>query len=118
MMYRTIAPLALGLTLLLAGCGGSPAPDPKTTDTNRYNLLTPGVITAGTNSAQPPFVVVDGSGKPQGFSVDLADEVAKRLGLRVEHKVTDLQGLLAGLPGNRYDMGIGGVGATEERKKS
>jgi polar amino acid transport system substrate-binding protein len=121
MMYRNIAPLTLGLILLLAGCGGSPASGSggsPSSGGNPYNLLTPGVITAGTNSAQPPFVVVDGAGKPQGFAVDLADEIAKRLGLRVEHKVTDLQGLLAGLPGNRYDMGIGGIGATAERAKN
>jgi len=122
-MSRRISRLALCAMIMVAvpltaACGSSKPSGSSSASANPYGLIAPGVITAGTNSAQPPFVVVDASGRPQGFAVDLADEVAKRLNLRIEHKVTDLQGLLAGLPANKYDMGIGGVGATAERAKN
>ncbi len=112
-----LALLAAAAVPLLAACS---SPDPGgAAEGNPYNLLVPGVITAATQSAQPPFVIADAAGgTPKGFSVDLAEEAAKRLGLRIDYKVTDLQGMLAGLPGNRYDMGIAGIGATEERRKN
>ena len=119
-MSRVIARLALCATIALvpslAACGSSSR---TSTTSNPYHLIVPGVITAAVQSAQPPFVVASaGGGKPEGFAIDLAEEVAKRLGLRIEYKVTDLQGTLTGLPGNRYDMGISGVGATAERRKN
>jgi len=121
-MPRTIARLAVCAAVAvatpsLAACGSSA--DPAGGQANPYHLLTPGVILAGTQTAQPPFIVADpGGGKPQGFAVDLAEEAAKRLGLRVEYKVTDVSGILAGLAANRYDMGVAGIGATPERAKN
>jgi polar amino acid transport system substrate-binding protein len=113
------AAIAVTVPFLTACNSSSSGANGSAADTNPYHLMTPGMITAATQSAQPPFVVADANGgNPKGFSIDLAEEVAKRLGLRVEYRVTDLQGLLAGLPGNRYDMGIAGIGATEERKKN
>ncbi|WP_199751863.1 ABC transporter substrate-binding protein [Actinoplanes sp. ATCC 53533] len=107
----------------LAGCGGT---DPAAEGTsaagcpagNPYQLIEPCVITAGTQSEQPPFAFADAGGSPKGFSIDLAEEAARRLGLRVDYKITNLQGILTGLTADKYDMGVAGVGATDERKKS
>lgn len=85
---------------------------------NSYQLIEPCVITAGTQSEQPPFAFADAGGSPKGFSIDLAEEAARRLGLRIDYKITNLQGILTGLTAGRYDMGVAGVGATEERRKS
>jgi polar amino acid transport system substrate-binding protein len=116
-MFRKIALLTAAAVLMtgLAACGGTGGAAAD----NPYNLITPGTIIAGTQSDQPPWAVAAaGGGKPEGFGIDVADEAAKRLGLKIEYKVTSLQGILAGITGNQYDMGVAGVVATDERKKS
>jgi polar amino acid transport system substrate-binding protein len=118
-MIRKIALLTVSAVLMtgLAACGGGT--DGAAGADNPYNLITPGTITAGTQPDQPPFAVAGQSGgKPEGFAIEVADEAAKRLGLKIEYKVTNLQGLLAGISANQYDMGVAGVVTTEERKKN
>jgi len=109
------AAVAAMLTAGLAGCGESDKPAAD----NPYNLITPGTITAGTQPDQPPFVAItQGGAKPEGFAVDLVEEAAKRLGLKIEYKVTNLTGVLTGISANQYDMGVAGFVMTEDRKKS
>jgi polar amino acid transport system substrate-binding protein len=107
------AAVALSIGALTA-CGSAGG----TASENPYHLITPGTITAALLTDQPPFGTVGADGKPQGFAIDLAGEAAKRLGLKIDYKSTDIQGMLAGLPAERYDMGVGGVSASEERRKN
>ncbi|MEV5912722.1 substrate-binding periplasmic protein [Streptomyces chartreusis] len=104
------------LLLPLTACGG----DDGAADSAaaKYKLVQNGVITAATQSEQPPFAITDEAGRPTGFSVELMNEAAKRLGVKVQYKTTTLQGILAGLSAGQYDIGVAGVGATAERKKS
>ncbi|GAA4305078.1 ABC transporter substrate-binding protein [Streptomyces venetus] len=103
------------LLLSLSACGGGAAADAKT---GEYKLVQNGVITAATQSEQPPFAITDSAGRPTGFAVELMNEAAERLDLKVQYKTTTLQGILAGLSAGQYDIGVAGVGATAERKKS
>ncbi|MFD5948442.1 substrate-binding periplasmic protein [Streptomyces collinus] len=107
--------VAAALLLSLSACGGGEAKDSAA---DKYKLVENGVITAATQSEQPPFAITDAAGKPTGFAVELMNESAKRLGLKVQYKTTTLQGILAGLSAGQYDIGVAGVGATAERKKS
>lgn len=110
-MFR-IAVAAFAGALLLAGCGStSSADDP-------YGLLEPGTLRAATDSSQPPFAYGDPNGKPIGFIVDLTDEAAKRLGLKVDYKSTTVTASLAGLTSHQYDLAASGLGVTEARQKS
>jgi polar amino acid transport system substrate-binding protein len=103
---------ATACALLLAGCGsGSPSDDP-------YGLLDPGTIRAATQTSQPPFAYGDPSGKPVGFVIDITDEAAKRLGLKVDYKATSVTSSLAGLTSHQYDLAASGLGVTEEREKN
>jgi polar amino acid transport system substrate-binding protein len=114
---RTLLVGAAATTLLfsLTACGG----DSEAADSaaGKYKLIKPGVITAATQSEQPPFAVADADGKPSGFAVDLMNRAAKRLGVKVQYKTTSLPGMLAGLSAGQYDVGVAGVGNTPERKK-
>jgi polar amino acid transport system substrate-binding protein len=116
---HSLAASTVAALLTLTACGSGGAPEAGACpDGNPYQLIEPCVITAGTQSEQPPFAFAAAGGTPEGFSIDLAEEVAGRLGLRVDYKITNLQGILTGLTAGKYDMGVAGVGATEERKKS
>ena len=117
-MIRKIALFTASAVLLtgLAACGGS---DTSSAADNPYNLITPGTIIAAAQSDQPPYTVIEqGGAKPEGFAIELIEEAAKRLSLKVEYKVTNLQGVLAGISANQYDMGVAGFVMSEERKKS
>jgi polar amino acid transport system substrate-binding protein len=119
MMRRSLlAATAAALLLPLAACGGSGgSSSAAAADKSPYKLVQGDVITAATQSEQPPFAMADEAGKPTGFAVDLMNEAAQRLHVKVKYKTTTLQGLLAGLSAGQYDIGVGGVGATPERKK-
>ncbi|MEU0071234.1 transporter substrate-binding domain-containing protein [Streptomyces sp. NPDC006332] len=109
------ATAAAALLPALTACGGGS--EVADSASAKYKLVQPGVITAATQAEQPPFAVVDASGKPSGFAVDLMNQAAKRLGVKVQYKSTNLQGILAGLSAGQYDIGVAGVGATPERKR-
>ncbi|WP_030669352.1 substrate-binding periplasmic protein [Streptomyces cellulosae] len=112
-----LAGAATTLVLSLAACGGGTdtAGGSANAATTKYKLVQDGVITAGTQAEQPPFAVTDAAGDPSGFAVDLMNGAAKRLGVKVQYKTTNLQGILAGLSAGQYDIGVAGVGATPER---
>lgn len=65
----------------------------------------------------PPFDYQDKSGKLVGFEVDLADALAKRMGVKPEFMPTKWDGILAGLDAGRYDVIMNQVTMTPERLK-
>ena len=75
-----------------------------------------GVFKVGTEGTFPPFTYHDASGKLVGFDVDIAREIAKRIGVKAEFVEGRWDGLVAGLDANRYDAVINQVSITPERK--
>jgi cystine transport system substrate-binding protein len=65
-----------------------------------------GVITIATDASFPPFAAVDENGNLFGFDVDLADELARRLGVRAEFENIAYDALLSTLVSNRDDAVI------------
>jgi polar amino acid transport system substrate-binding protein len=108
-----------GLVLPLAGCGNSDSVGTAgTSKSNPYGLIEAKTIRAATETGQPPFAYAEDSGKPTGFIVDVTDEAAERLGLKVDYKSTSVTGSLAGLTAGQYDLASSGLGVTPEREKS
>lgn len=99
------------LTLSACGSGGSGGNNP-------YGLIHAGTIEAGTQTTHPPFAYAEGSGKPVGFIIDVTDEVARRLGLRVDYRTTTVTGTLSGLASGQFDLAADGLGVTPDRQKS
>jgi len=65
----------------------------------------------------PPFEYFAEDGRtPEGFDVELAKEIGKRLGLTVEFVDTAWDGILAGLDTDRYDVIMSAMTITDERK--
>lgn len=66
-----------------------------------------------------PFVMRTSSGELTGFSVDLWDEVAKRMGWATEYLVTDdVRGQLASVAAGRASVAVGGISLTAQRERS
>lgn len=78
------------------------------------------VIKIGTNSGYPPYefyINKDGKKELVGFEVDLANELAKELGVEVEWVDMDFDGLIPALLSNKIDVIMAGISPTPERKE-
>lgn len=118
MVRRLVAPFAV-LVVLLAACGGG---DDVSVDTDEvqdggeFQPMTEGTLTVGTELPAPPFWNGDGYDSiTDGYEVDLAREIAERLGL---DDVTFVEMPFAGLVAGQEcpcDVDFGQVTITEER---
>lgn len=66
----------------------------------------------------PPFNFLDDNDEFQGFDVDISNEIAERLGVKANFIATKWDGLIGGLKADKFDIIIGQMTVTEERKKS
>ena len=76
-----------------------------------------GVLVIGTEGTYPPFTFHDDKDKLTGFDVEIAQEVAKRLGVKAEFKETQWDAMFAGLDAKRFDMIANQVGIKPEREE-
>jgi polar amino acid transport system substrate-binding protein len=76
-----------------------------------------GKLLVAIDATYPPMESEGPDGKPVGFDIDFANELAKRLGVKAEFVVMNWDGILAGLNSKRYDVIISSMNITAERKK-
>lgn len=76
-----------------------------------------GTIVAATEGAFAPFNYYEGS-KLTGYEVDVAEALAKKLGLKLEWKVVPFDAQLAAVKQDRFDFAIASHGYTKERAKA
>ncbi|MEA4825682.1 MAG: ABC transporter substrate-binding protein [Clostridium sp.] len=115
----------MGLTLLV-GCGKeSAASNSKGTagtetksDNSLETVKQAGKLVVGLDDAYPPMEFRDEKNNLVGFDIDLANEIGKKLGVKVEFMTTEWNGILLALQSKKFDMIISGLSITEERKKS
>ena len=105
-------------TLIVAGCGS--AGDPTAVDpTPPAPAGTPGgplLVAADVGFA--PHAMARPDGTTEGFNIDLADEIARRLG-RPGYEIVDQEwtGMFAGLNANRFEFIIAPTTMTYERSE-
>ncbi|WP_228708647.1 transporter substrate-binding domain-containing protein [Amycolatopsis keratiniphila] len=81
-------------------------------------LRSGGKIRVALTQANPPWNFVDGSGAPAGYDVDVAHDLARRLGASgVEFVQASFQTFIEGVKADRFDMVISGQTITAERKQ-
>lgn len=104
------------MALVFTGCS---APKQTTTEVKEQNLLevikAAGVIKIGTEGTYAPFTFHDKDGKLTGFDVEIAEEVAKRLGVKAEFIETKWDGMFAGLDAKRFDAVVNQVTIRPDR---
>jgi polar amino acid transport system substrate-binding protein len=81
-------------------------------------IVDAGTVVVSNDANYPPQSSVDkATGELIGFDVDVAEKVGEMLGLKVEFKHPNWETIPAGLQQGRFDVSIGSMTATEERKK-
>ena len=75
-----------------------------------------GVMTVGNSGSYPPFEFV-ADGKLTGFDVDLANELGRRMGVKIEWTMVDFKGIVASLIAKRTDILITALTRTPDRAK-
>lgn len=116
--------LVLSFMVVLSACGTSNNADNNkkntATKTTNQDLLasikSSGKLLIGTEGTYAPFTFHDQSGNLTGFDVEIATEVAKRLGVKPEFKETQWDAMFAGLDAKRFDMIANEVGIRPDRQ--
>ena len=109
-----------GTTGLLAACSGgngSSAGSAQSSSNLLESIKSAGKIRIGVEGTYRPSTYHDASGKLAGFEYDIAETLAKDLGVTAEFVETPWDSLIAGVDANRYDIVINNVSATDERKQ-
>ena len=77
-----------------------------------------GPLKTAVDATFAPHAMVKLGGGAQGFNIDLGEELAKRLGRKIEIEATEFSGLVPGLNSKRYDFLLAPVTVTPERAKA
>ena len=101
--------IAVTAAILIAGCGSQ--------SQKQDSQKMPDKIVIGLDDNFPPMGFRDESGKLIGFDIDLANEAAKRMGVKVEFKPIDWDSKEAALKSKKVDMLWNGLTITDSRKK-
>jgi polar amino acid transport system substrate-binding protein len=132
--FRRVAVLLAVLALVGASCGedtppadgndGNQAEDTvcSTYDKDAGDLLakicTDGEIRVSTDPAYPPQSELNPqSGEYEGFDIDVATEIANRLGVDIAWETPDWEVLTAGSWNDRWDMSVGSMTPTNDRQE-
>ena len=95
------------MALVFTGCSAAKQTTEPAAEVKQENLLdkikAEGVMKIGTEGTYAPFTFHDKDGKLTGFDVEIAEEVAKRLGVKAEFIETKWDGMFAGLDAKRFD---------------
>ncbi len=74
-------------------------------------------LRVSTDPQYPPQSELKPDGTYQGFDIDVATEIAKRLGVEVEFVTPDWSVITAGSWGGRWDISVGSMTITSPRQK-
>lgn len=94
---------------MFAGCGSKKADDSAKDAKD--------TLVMATNATFPPYEYVEGDDF-QGIDVEIAGEIAKKLGMKLDIQDVEFDSIVAGVQSGKYDMGMAGMTVTDERKQS
>ena len=132
--------MGTAMVLSLAACGGSAssaasseaasseaasseetseAASEETTDeaAGEVTTVNAGKLTMSTNAAFPPYEMTTDSGDFEGIDIEVADAIAKKLGLELQVDDMDFDAALLAAQNGKSDIVMAGVTVTDERQK-
>jgi polar amino acid transport system substrate-binding protein len=118
-MSKLRLPFVLGVVLLLVvACGGSQGGGSGDGGGNLLQEVKDrGVLRVSTDPAYPPQSFQTQSGEFKGFDIDVAEEIAKRMGVKVEWQTPAWEVITAGNWNGRWDVSVGSMTVTPARKE-
>ena len=126
-MKRISIVLLLLACLALVACGGAAEPEAaapaedaggeQAADGLLADILERGVVRVSTDPNYEPQSFLDENGDFVGFDVDVAREIAERLGVEIEFVTPDWDIITAGNWGGQWDMSVGSMTVTTARQE-
>ncbi|MGP4060020.1 amino acid ABC transporter substrate-binding protein [Halobacillus litoralis] len=116
----------IAMALVLIACGGNQEEQSSSGDSNDKEsgdqtlleqVKDSGELVIGTEGTYRPYTYHNEEDKLTGFDVEIAREVADRLGVKAVFNETKWDSMFAGLNAERFDMVANQVGITEERQE-
>ena len=101
--------LVLVLVFALAACG-------KDNKDNPLGLVEAGKLTMSTNAAFPPYEMTTDAGGYEGIDVEIAEAIAKKLGLKLQIDDMDFDSALLAVQQKKSDIVMAGVSVTPDRQ--
>ena len=122
LMKKIIATAVLGImTMGLAGCGSSNDKNSASKTDLLEKIQKNGKLVVGMSADYAPyeFHYIDENGKDVigGFDVEIANEIANKIGVNLVIQEMDFDALVSALPAGKVDLVISGMNPTEERAK-
>jgi polar amino acid transport system substrate-binding protein len=100
------------------GASGGAACESGDADGLLAQICEAGVLVVSTDPAYPPQSFLnETTGEYEGFDIDVATEIAERLGVEVEFTDPTFDAVVAGNWSGRWDVSVGSVTVTEDRKE-
>jgi polar amino acid transport system substrate-binding protein len=107
-----VVTLLVAASLMLSACGGGSAAN------HLEAIKDAGVIKVGTSADYPPFESVDASGNKIGFDIELMEEIARRLEVKLEWVDMPFDSLIAAVQEGKIDAAISAFNYSEERDQT
>jgi len=108
-LFGVLAAVVLAATFV-AGCG-------KNSSGQLDAIKKAGEISIFTNPTFPPYEFLGKDGAIVGVDIDIAQRVADKLGVKLNVKNAEFDGIIAAIASGKADMGISGFTINEERKQ-
>jgi cyclohexadienyl dehydratase len=106
------------LVLLIAGLWASIAPKALAEGSRLDAILERHVLRVGTTGDYRPFTELDKrTGQYSGFDIEMAQSLAKALGVSIAFSPATWGGLAKALADGDFDIAMGGVSVTLDRQK-
>ena len=96
------------MSVMLIGCG---------TSSDGAAAAGGNTLVMATNAAFPPYEYVE-NGEYVGIDVEIAQAIAKELGMELEIKDVEFGSIIAGVESGKFNMGMAGMTVTDERKEN
>ena len=113
-------------SFLLTGCGNSTADNSSASSSSSASsasasgdlleqIQSKGEIVVAMEGTWAPWTYHDEDDNLVGYDVEVAQQIAEKLGVKATFVEGEWDGLLAGIDSGRYDIMVNGVDITEER---
>jgi polar amino acid transport system substrate-binding protein len=100
------------------GTTGAEAPAEAGEETAAITTVEEGVLHMATNAAFPPYEMISDDGGFEGIDVEIATEIANKLGLELVVDDMEFGSVITSVQSGKSDIAMAGLTVTEERKQN